>query len=364
MPTIRTSSLPILWQCAASAHVTPETPINETGDAATLGTAAHVALAGLAESGALDWDAVPAVAQRFGVDAAELRILCALGRQLWESVAESFPAPLTEVALSAEIAGVTLTGHVDLISVAETTARLGDWKTGRLDSNYTPQLQGYAALALLDNPELTECTATVLWVRDREIENYTMTRDGLSDWVAEFDQRVARWDGVYRPGAHCRYCPLSHECNAANALARRDVAAMLDTNAAVDLTVMEPEQIVTLARLAGNVSSIAYRVREAIKAHVLATGDIRANGSRLTIQEETRRELRPTEAWPVLTAAGFGDEEFASCMRLSMKKAEEIVGKRAGRGKGAGAKRTLAADLEAAGAIETKTIAKLVTRRA
>lgn len=362
---IRVSRLPLLWQCAAPAHVARGALlIDEVHEAANTGTAAHELLAGLARTGDIDWAAVADIAKRHGADPDEVRMLAAMGRKLWEQVKDSFPSALTEVPLHAQIGDVLLTGHADLISIVELTGRAADWKTGRLDSNYTPQLQGYAALTLLDNPELTECTSTALWVRDQEIENYTMGRDGLASWIAEFEQRVVRWDGVYRPGPHCRYCPCSHECAAANALARRDVAAMLDATVGAELAKMSPAEIVDLAQKASSVAGIADRVRKAIKAHVQEHGDVQANGHRLTIEQRPKRVLRPAEAWRVLTAAGFEDEDFAACMTLSVTKTEKRIAKKAGKGKGAAAVRTLGEELKKADAIETKATATLAIKRA
>jgi hypothetical protein len=363
MLRLRASRAPLAFQCPAALHSTGIL-VDETNDAATLGTAAHTLLAELARAGEIPWDRVPETAQQYGVDSDELRMLCAMGRKLWEAVRESFPAPLVEVPLSAEIAGVLLTGHADLISVSESVARVGDWKTGRKDTDYREQLAAYATLVLLDNPELEECTATILWVRDGEIENYTLTRESMRDWLARVESQVAQWDGVYRPGPHCRYCPCSHECAAANALARRDVAALLNVDVAAELALMPPAQIIALHQRAANVASIAYRVREAIREHVRANGAIVADGHQLTITEQQKRQLRPAEAWSVLEAAGFSDEDFAACVKLSVTKVEDRVAKKAPPRKGAAAKRALAAELEQANAIEWKTEERLALKRA
>lgn len=363
MVTLRASRAPLVFRCPGALR--PATvPVDEVHEAATLGTAAHTLLADLAQTGEVDYSAVPVVAQRYGVDPDELRMLAAMGRKLWTEVAESFPAALTEVPLSAEIAGLLLTGHADLISIAQTTGRVGDWKTGRKDSDYQEQLCAYAALILLDNPELTECTATILWVREHEIENYTMTRAGMREWVGRLEAEIVHWDGTYHPGSHCQYCPRSHECGAANALARRDVAAMTDEEIGRDLATLPPEQIVELHGKAKSVAAIAKRVTDAIKAHVQQHGDVQANGSRLTIETRGKRQLRPAEAWPVLTAAGFNDADFAASMTLSVTKVEKRVAQQAGRGKGAAAVRALGDELKAAGAISTKETHSLALKRA
>lgn len=366
--TLRASSMPLAFLCGASV-TDAALPINESNGAALLGTAAHEALRSLAERGAIDWDALPALAARYSVPVEDLRVLCALATKLWPELAPSFPEALTEVSLSCEVApGAVLSGHLDLLSVAGEVARAGDWKTGRKDSDYGQQMRAYAALVLLDSLDLSEVTVTVIWVREGEIENYTMRRADLAPWLDQLRSEVVEWNGVYRPGTHCVYCPRSHECAAANAMVRRDVAAIADRDllgrAENELSSMPAGEIVALLRKADTVSRYAERVRQAIKAHVIANGDIVADGARITLDTETRRELDTAAAWPVLERAGFGDEEFAQVVELRVSKVEKVAAKRAGRGGGAAAVRELSAALSAAGAVEVREIQKLALKRA
>lgn len=368
LPVLRCSALPLAFRCPGSVRQS-EVPLNESHGAADVGTAAHEALRTLAETGSLDWDSIPAIALRHNADLSEVRMLCAMAAKLWPSIAHHFKGALSEVDLSFEIANdVLLTGHVDLLAIRGTVARAGDWKTGRKDSDYAQQMRGYAALILLENPFLTEVTVTVIWVRDGDIENYTMTRADAPSWALDLVNTVIHWDGTFRPGSACSHCPRSHECPAANALVRRDVAALSDRNlvgrAECEIELMSPEEIVELLRKADLVSDYAGRVRDAIKAHVQRHGDIVADGVRLTIDVEHQRKVSPLPAWPVLEAAGFNDEDFAACMDLRVSKVEKRVAEKAGRGKGAAAVRQLSADLEAAGAISLKEIQKLTQKRA
>lgn len=368
---LRASKMPLAFLCPGSAR--PATlPINEDSGPARLGTAVHEALRPLAEGGALPWAAIPEIAARHAVSTEDVRVLCAIAGKLWPTLAPTFPEAMTEVSLEAHFIGrngqtIHLTGHADLLSVRGTVARLGDWKTGRVDSNYGQQLRAYAALTLLENTELTEATATAIWIRDGEIENYTMRADELSSWTRELVERVAEWDGTFRPGKHCPRCPRSHECEAATAMARRDVAIMSDralvARAEAELTTMAPAEIIALRQKAGMVRDYAFRIEEAIKAHVVAHGDIVADGVRLTIDRGEKRELDPVVAWSVLEGAGFTDGDFADCMTLGISKVEKRVAEKAGRGGGAAAVRELGAKLEEAGAIVRKTNDYLKERR-
>jgi hypothetical protein len=373
---LRCSALPLAFKCAGSVRPSA-IEINETNDAAALGTAAHEALAFLVGLGRPDWDAVPALAKRHGVNEVELRVLLAAGAKLWDLVKDSLPNAMTEVALehtdeslTREGLGYTLTGHADILGRSGNTAHLGDWKTGRTDSEYREQLLGYCALALLEDHTLESATAGVLWVREGEYEHYSMTRDELEPWLMRLVSEVLEWDGTWRPGSHCAHCHRNHECPAAMAMVRRDVSTIADASmvARVEdesaLALMHPDEVVDLLGKADLVVKYAERVRSAIRQHVIKNGDVVGCGKRITLQQEERRKLITLAAFPVLEEAGLGDEEMAHVIDISAAKAEKIVADKAGKGKGAGAVRALKAALEQAGAVRTETVTKLVTRRA
>lgn len=365
---LRASAAPTAFRCPGSVR-RDGLLVDEPNDAASAGTAAHEALRALAETGAVQWGTLPALAERFDVPLEELRILCAQGAKLWEPVRDAFPSALTELYLSSEVApGRYLSGHLDLLSYQDRVVRFGDWKTGRKDGDHRHQVMAYAALLYLDDTTLDEVTGTLLWVRDAEIENYTVTRTEIQAWLRRLDAEVFRWDGVYRPGPQCLYCPRSATCEAANAMARRDVAAIADktlvARAESEISTMTAEEIVDIFEKASTVERYAKRVRDAIRKQVESGGDIVADGKRLTLQTEERRSVDAEKAWPVLEAAGFEDADFAAAMTLSASKCESVVAKKAGRGKGAAAVRDLKAKLDAAAAIEIRTIKKLVSRRA
>jgi hypothetical protein len=87
-----------------------------------------------------------------------------------------------------------------------------------------------------------------------------------------------------------------------------------------------------------------------------------ADGERLEVVLEPRREIDPLAAWPVLEQR-LTDAELAGCLSVSVKAIEDAVAVKAEKRKGAAAKRELAAALEAAQALHVKHVAKLITRR-
>jgi len=375
---LRCSALPLAFTCPGS--VRPSTlPINDTSDVAELGTAAHAGLATLVERGWPDWDGIPALARQHGVGEKDLRILIAQGVKLWESnlpesdkrVLECFPEPLTEIELEHEDDAWILTGHADILGRGPVGVHVGDWKGGRVDKSFREQLLGYAALALLDDRAALWAEASVLWIRDQEIERYSMQRTELDTWRQRIDDEIVAWSGEYRPGPHCAHCDRSHECPAANALMRRDFAIVTDRDLvgyAEDgetIATWTNEAKIDLVEKARVASKLIDRVLDALKADVIRNGGEISDGRRrLTIVTEPRRHLDPIKAFPVLQDAGFSDDDMAACIEMTASKAENVVAERAPKGKAAAEKRQLTAKLEAAGAIQVREIQKMVQRRA
>jgi len=131
-----------------------------------------------------------------------------------------------------------------------------------------------------------------------------------------------------------------------------------------ELAEMTPSEIIAALRKADMVLGYAARVRDAIKTHVEQHGEIVADGVRLHIVEQTRRAIDPLAAWPVLEKLGFGDEDFAKVMRLSISKIEKLIAAKAGKREGAKAIRVLGKILAASDAIQTTTTTKLEEKRA
>lgn len=362
--TVRCSALPLAMLCPASIR-DGGLRVDPVNDASASGTAAHVALRAVAETGAPDWDAIAGVVDAHpGADLEDVRMIVALGVKLWAEVKAEFPRALTEVPLSAEVApGLVLTGHVDVYAENGRTASVGDWKTGRVDMSYREQVLGYAALGLLDDSALESVRGAILWVRDGDAEFYTLTREMLGVWMRRVADTILGWDGTYRPGAHCDHCPRAHDCPAARALVKRDVAVFAGMDdVAVDISRLTPDQHMTLRAQAKRVAALAERVLEASKAHLLERGPVTAGGATMTAVAEERREVLPLKAWPVIDAE-LTSAELADAMRLSIGAIEKAVATKAGRGNGAKAVRALNEKLEAVGAIARRVQHTVRTRR-
>ena len=368
---LRASAMPTAFKCGGSVQPC-EIDVEEVNEPAETGTAFHKCAESLATTGKIDWGNIDNVCDDLEGDSEEVRMLCSKVSKLWPQLRDTFPCALTEIAVSyalpaLDVAGIELTGHIDLISIVGNIVRILDWKTGRIDANYSHQMKAYLSMVLLAYPTLESGTATIVWVRTGDIENYTMTRAQALAWVADFEQRVVNWDGVFRTGDHCVHCRRKHECKAGNKLARSYVAAVNDIDMdsiESQVLTLEPDKFIELYHKARFVSQIAEKVLKTVKKQVDAKGEVVGSETKLYLDSETRRELVPEKAWPVLEEIGFTEEDFAAVIKMPIGKVEKRVAELAGKGNGAAAKRALAAKLELAGAIEINETYKLEERRA
>lgn len=364
---LRPSGMPLAFLCAGSLQQ-PEVKVrekSEDGNPADLGSATHEALETLVRTGAVDWSDMPRIAAKWRVAEDDLRGLVSAGRQLWAIVAPCMPDAMAEVALTAALSDdVILTGRLDVLSVVGDVAVVADFKTGREDSDYQHQVKAYAFLVLADNPAIREVKAAVLWLRETEVEWYTVTREKAAEWREKAVRRATRWDGTHYTGAHCGYCPRAHECRARDAMVRADVQSLTGINVELALEAMTPAQLVEVHRMASTVTKVAERVKDKLKDIAARGGDIVADGVRLTIREEERRSLDTLSAWPVLMAEGFTDADLNRCVEVSPTEAEKVLAEKADRGHGARRIREFRKALGDANAVRVTTIRKLVKQRA
>lgn len=364
--TLRCSSLPIIMACPGAA-VPPEVPVREACEPATVGTVGHMLLEQLPENGRINFEEIPAVAKRYDLNEDELSVLCALGTSMWRELEGTFSGADTETSLGQELVpGFFLTGHADGLRLYGDVAHGWDWKLGRKDHDYSQQMMGYCALVLLTYPRLERVSFTVLWVRDRDIEGYSMTRDELPGWIRRVVSRVRDWTGQLETGHHCLYCPRYHECTGYQAMARAAIQPF--ANGSIEEMLGSIEQLpgaeqVDLFERAKTVAAIADRLTQTLRREAIKAGVIKGDGVNLVATEQRRRKVDTESAWPVLQDH-LTDDELASVVHVRLSEAEKIVAKKAGRGKGKAAKEALSEQLDAAGAISYTSTHVVGTRRA
>ena len=362
MIKLRCSSLPLLFACRPA--IDGDLQIGDRNEAADLGSAAHEAIEAIVNGGAPDLDAI---SKRWTCNRDELGRLTWYARKAWETLAPSFPddeehARLAEDHIRCTGSGWELTGHIDMHTIcSDGTARVVDWKTGRVDRDYYHQLAGYAACLFGSDEHLTEVTASVVWIREQEIETYVITRPIIDQWLARLALQLTRTQ--YSTGRHCEHCPRSHSCPAVKAKAREGIEIFGGSGASLEG--MPSGRVVDLYRFAKLAIKAGESMIGSIRLHVIQNGQQDAgDGSALRIVEENGgRDINVAKAWDIIQARLTDADAMASVLKVSATALDDAVAKAAGRGAGAAAKRALADELAAAGAVTMKTIQKLKETR-
>jgi RecB family exonuclease len=348
--TIRASSVPLLLACPPALAADPA--VDADSPHARLGTAVHDGLSRLIGGSPV---AASDLARVHGIPDAvdEISMLLHFGRQAWAELGSRFPSPSLEQSIDADLGeGVRLTGHPDVLSPAAEDGALAvlDWKTGRKQKDFFDQLAAYGILGAACygiRPRWVDCT--VVWLRERSYETVRLDIGDLERTAVRIRQAAAQTGGNrYSISEHCDYCPRRCDCPARAALVRqtvRDVAGFnADTIAALGDRLPEVYAGVRCLEKA------CADFRDALKSHIREAGPIQAGGRRYELKDYNRRRLIPVPAWKVLSAH-LTDEELAPAVSISVTRALDAVGKKAGRGRGKAAKQQVESDLQAAGAI-------------
>lgn len=373
--TMRCSALPLAWKCPESQFSPPdEVRLNISDEPAEVGQAFHRWMAARITGTDLDQDHLAA---EHGVDADELKMLCAMGCKALVRLREYFSqadGPMqTEVALkTGPYCSLALTGTADVLARQGNVALVADWKTGRLDSDYHHQLMGYAYAAtdhlvgLIEDraKRIEEVVVITIWVRDGVWDVARFTAPQIAAWAGELVRRLQNGRGNFNPGGHCTYCQRAANCEGRRALVRSSIADM--SVEGVKIMEWTPQTRAEMAPVIGKmfdrmrlVEGAATDFRATIKADVALHGPLLIGGGRqLAITTTKKRELNPAKARPVLLRHVDADD-IEAATTISIGKIEDAAAAKAGKGGGAAAKRAIAADLEAAGAITLNPVHQL-----
>lgn len=338
---MRCSSLPLLWICPGVGRTDDGVLVDAHNEASEDGTACHRLMA--------SWPDGEAPKECVDELSEEARIGYYTAAKMWrEQISAWMPASEAEVEVEAD----GLTGHIDVLSVDETKrkAAVVDWKTGRKDASHKHQGFGYAFLVLRDYA-VDEVTVHFAWARTQELESYTVSRARAEQWNRERIERIEHWDGKYTTGDHCAHCPRGTACPARSQLVRSEVEALTGPSTP-DVTAMEPAQLVDFHRRLKVLETVLKSAQSNVRAEVEKRGEVLSDDGHVLhlVEENGPRAVDTLKAWPALSRE-LEREELASCLTVSIGDVEQIVSRKAGRGNGAQAKRALAAELEAAGAV-------------
>jgi len=316
-PITRCSQLPILSKClgmiGADLTVDIESEVSEQG------TNIHAYAAKMIRDG--QPPEIVTMDQDFSFLASRVRMA-------WESLREHFPAPVVEKYLVQELPKFAISGHPDLYGVDGPLASILDFKSGyKTDADVLPQLLGYCYLVGAEHKEAERFSVIVVWLRDKDIQEWSFTRAEVREWVGALHRRVASWTGKdFTAGEHCQYCPRFHDCPARQALARsavQDILAMdISTAKRTELAPRLPEVYARVQMVERQIEAFRKYLRE----------DIKKNGpwvcgpdKVLSLTTQQVSVLDVAKGWRVFRGV-LDDEELADCMSISKTKLLSAVG--------------------------------------
>jgi hypothetical protein len=371
---LRCSGLPLVFLCSEAGRRDDGMAIDHHSDEGSLGSATHAVMETVVSRGDVRHTSeldIAGTAASFDVDPEELGRLVWYGIDAWRALrprVERAGRAVTEMPLRAELAeNVLLSGHMDVFAIdAETrTAYVIDWKTGRVVRAYYHQLMGYAWLVFQDNPDVDQVEVSAVWLRESEIQGYTITREQARAWQARLVGEVVNAPpNSFTTGGHCVHCPRADSCPALTSIARRDAGIFGNVAMAEQiqrgLADLSGPEIVALHRRSKIIRAMCDSLDTEVKRVVRANGSLDAgDGTEYRLRDDPKRELDALRAWPVLQEL-LTPEELATAIKLSISKLETAVAAKAPKRGGAAAKRELARQLEEAGAVLVGTVTKLV----
>lgn len=363
MRTYRGSSAPIAIACPASVNPDPdETLLDSLNEAATVGTVVHRICEAIVHTGEVprNWHQIAAVYGITGAKLGEVGSLIYAAKAFWDEYGHAFANPQTELALEQDIPGrdewVTLSCHIDIADIQIDEAIVLDWKTTRLDIDYSAQLLFYAWIPCLLNPNIQKVTSMQVFLRDRTANIQVWTRQQIDDFAARYVNEVINWDGrTYRPGAHCGYCRRWANCPAQSTMIVQTHKDLIETE--IHLPV-EPDALINLYERVGALGKRIEQFRTAVKARVDHEGVIQGAAKRLAFVDQSRDEIDARKGWGILKRE-LTEDELADCLAVTKGTFLDYVKEHAPQGQKGKAKKAIMEELRNAGAVTSKEIRAL-----
>lgn len=351
--TVRASSVPRLLECNQAAFA--KVPIDVPNEMARIGSAAHEAGAAYITNGqVLD---TRELALRHNIDDNdELEYLIGSIRHAWEAeLSKRFPDIVVEDRLEVTLhedddLRVVLSGSPDGISHGATSVGVLDWKSGRLRENFYFQVEAYALLCS-EVSGMTKATATVVWLRDRQWENFTFNESQLQWLKKAIVSAVTAPQKTYRVGEHCVYCPRFAECPA-----RRNMVAqsMMDIHNANSQPTIAVKDVGTTLAAGKCVKKAVDEYRDLLMHQIkhLGASIPVGEGRELVAQPVSRRVINARKAWPILKKE-LTDDQLAEITSLGVGKVQKAIQANATSGSKKERSEAIMAALDTAGALKS-----------
>ena len=324
---VRASSDPVATHCSGFIDLVNKTPPHgNRGEAAVLGQAVHACISSQLQTGEKDLEPVLQLIRNGGLPETaekEARIMVATATRIIEEVGPHMPG---EWEIEAPVGDDVFTGRADLLAWDGSRLSILDWKSGRVERDYIPQILGYAGRACLSKGiEPTEFYLILADVRSGEFDARMFTPATVQAHMVHL--RLQREEAIHSPayttGGHCGACSCASICPAfAQEVKALALAAGADFPNWQDVTGAELRKIIALI-------SVFDRFKATFKRGLvckLAEGDIDCGaGMTLTLETRTTRELDVSKTLPILEKEGFPDEVIMEATKLSLAPLVEYI---------------------------------------
>lgn len=328
----------MLRECSASLTI-GGLQFSQSHGAASVGTCVHAIIENAIVCGGVNDDFIEAAIIEHCIpdsDHDEVRVLAYVGWRIWNE--EILPVIgdgdiETEVPMQHEFSGVTLTGHADVVVIYEVGGRphalVVDWKTGRLQSDYMAQLNGYAALVAKAYPHVDSVTAVAVYVRDGEFRKITRSRPAAVIWATETLAGIKDRSGKFQTGDHCQYCPASTNCPALKQMMVAAVSWATSANIESESDLFSDENAHRIAA-AYDATRLLKKAVDAfergLKLHIEANGDVEFGDGRIATNSVSMLDAitDTRKAWPVLMEY-VGEKGMLECVNIQIGKAKKAA---------------------------------------
>lgn len=347
------SALSNLWACPSSQAPT-DTPYSPDSDAADVGSAAHDGLAEVPHGREPD---IPAIARHHSVPEKEVDILVGFGRQAWTEIKHDFPAPMTEHRLRSDV--LDLSGRADVFSLDDGDIAIVDWKSNRERDDVRAQLAGYAACSteMYGLDPANRVRIYTVWLRLGIIDVETLWTADIEHFQRELKYKRRSIGQAYAPGDACTYCRRQLECKALQLYLHQASVTLVGTSPTGGLaTTVDLPLLYTQSRA---LKKALGRYEEALKMLLRAGPQSDGRGGTLELETQIREDIDPREAWPVLTDAGFTEDDLAHCTSIKSGACMDTIAAKASDGQKGAARLALKNALRDAGAMKVRSFQQI-----
>ncbi len=318
------------------------------GDAATIGSAAHEAIALALRDGTVD---IESVCHQHGCNPEEIGPLCRYGLDAWSKISQYFREPRIEF----EVRGVRTHGRADVLHADGTTLSIADWDFGYLGTDKRYQLLGYADAAyhMFGMPSSGRIDVFHIMCRHGNYSTLSYELSDLERFHEDLERAFRNCGKVYSPGPDtCRFCSRQLRCEPRQHYMAQ--CAMVLPQMQYELGFTDDalrEAYPKWKALKGLVDTI-----DKIYSMRLEQGPLDLDGGKkYCYVEQERQQIDVEQAMPVLQSR-LSDAEIATAMSISKTSLLELVGQTAPKGLKAKAKQQVMAELHEVGAVRTKII--------